>query len=106
LGKPQTCVAAADHQQLPTWLDKRLDHEYICINFEVVAMTVSIFPVSGSRVSGFPGPRSRSRGREVGVPAILAAALLLLALVVAPERPQVQEAICQRHNGVEACRVW
>jgi hypothetical protein len=69
-------------------------------------MTVSIFPISGSRVSGSPRPRSRSRGREVGVPAILAAALLLLALVVAPERPQVQEAICQRHNGVEACRVW
>lgn len=69
-------------------------------------MTVSIFPVSGSRVLGSPRPRSRSHGREVDVPAILAAALLLLALVVAPERPQVQEAICQRHNGAEACRVW
>ncbi len=36
----------------------------------------------------------------------LAVLLLLLAVLVAPERPQVQEAICQRHNGVEACRVW
>lgn len=45
-------------------------------------------------------------GLEVAVPAALATLLLLVALVVAPERPQVQEAICQRHNGVEACRVW
>jgi hypothetical protein len=37
---------------------------------------------------------------------MLAAVLLLVAVVVAPERPQVQEAICQRHNGAEACRVW
>ncbi len=40
------------------------------------------------------------------VPAALAAVLMLVAVVVAPERPQDQEAICQRHNGVEACRVW
>jgi hypothetical protein len=32
--------------------------------------------------------------------------LVLLALVVVPERPWDQEAICQRHAGVEACRVW
>jgi hypothetical protein len=74
--------------------------------FEVVAMTVSIFPVPGSRASGSPRSHSRSNGREIAAPAILAGVLLLLALVVAPERPQVQEAICQRHNGVEACRVW
>ena len=36
----------------------------------------------------------------------MAVLLLLLAVLVAPERPHVQEAICQRHNGVEACRVW
>ena len=36
----------------------------------------------------------------------LIAVLVLLALVVAPERPWDQEAICQRHAGVEACRVW
>ena len=90
-------------------------------------MTVSVFPVPGSRVSGsfgpglraavaFPAPisqtpgsprsRSRANGGEIAAPAILVGVLLLLALVVAPERPQVQEAICQRHNGVEACRVW
>jgi hypothetical protein len=29
-----------------------------------------------------------------------------MAVLVAPEQPQDQEAICQRHNGVAACRVW
>jgi hypothetical protein len=39
-------------------------------------------------------------------PLALATALVLLALLVAPERPRDQEAICQRQAGVEACRVW
>ncbi|MEI7952905.1 MAG: serine protease inhibitor [Synechococcaceae cyanobacterium ELA182] len=39
-------------------------------------------------------------------PLALAAVLLLLALLAAPEQPRHQEAICQRHNGVAACRVW
>jgi hypothetical protein len=42
----------------------------------------------------------------VGVPLALAAVLLSLAVLVAPERPADQEAICQRHNGAAACRVW
>ncbi len=41
-----------------------------------------------------------------GIPLTLAAILLLAALLVAPEQPLAQEAICQRHNGVAACRVW
>jgi hypothetical protein len=41
-----------------------------------------------------------------GAPLALAAALLLLAVLLAPEQPQVQEAICHRHSGVAACRVW
>ena len=44
--------------------------------------------------------------RDALIPAALAALLALAAAVVAPERPQDQEAICQRHNGVDACRVW
>jgi hypothetical protein len=93
----------------------------------VSAFPVSAFPVTGSRAASsiapglraaldFPAPisktpvsprhRARSSGREITVPAVLAGVLLLLALVVAPEGPQVQEAICQRHNGAEACRVW
>jgi hypothetical protein len=32
--------------------------------------------------------------------------LLAAALWLAPEAPQDQAAICQRHNGVAACRVW
>jgi hypothetical protein len=35
--------------------------------------------------------------------------LLLLVLgiaLIAPEQPDVQADICQRHNGAAACRVW
>ena len=32
--------------------------------------------------------------------------LVLLAVLVAPERPGDQAAICQRHAGPVACRVW
>lgn len=46
------------------------------------------------------------RGASPGVPLVLAAILVSVAAVVAPERPQDQEAICQRHSGVLACRVW
>lgn len=42
-----------------------------------------------------------------GLPTLLAVGLLvLLAATLAPERPQDQAAICQRHNGPVACRVW
>lgn len=42
----------------------------------------------------------------VSVPLALAAFLVTVALLLAPERPEAQEAICKRHAGVEACRVW
>jgi len=45
-------------------------------------------------------------GADALLPAALAGLLVLAAAAVAPERPRDQEAICQRHNGVEACRVW
>ncbi len=48
------------------------------------------------------GTRARSGAGAL----LLAASLMLLAALVAPERPQDQEAICQRQAGVEACRVW
>jgi len=40
------------------------------------------------------------------LPLALAAGLVALAVLVAPEQPRDQEAICHRHAGVEACRVW
>jgi hypothetical protein len=43
------------------------------------------------------------RGRR---PLALAGLLVLLALLLVPEHPADQEAICQRHNGEAACRVW
>jgi len=42
----------------------------------------------------------------MGAPLFLAAFLVTVALLLAPERPEAQEAICNRHAGVEACRVW
>lgn len=36
----------------------------------------------------------------------LVALLLLAAALVAPEQPAAQAAICERHNGAAACRVW
>lgn len=40
------------------------------------------------------------------MPLRLAVGLVLGAVLLAPEQPRDQEAICHRHNGVEACRVW
>jgi hypothetical protein len=55
-----------------------------------------------------PGrPRVPGRARlGAAAPLLLATVLVLAAHLLAPERPWDQEAICQRHNGVEACRVW
>jgi len=64
-----------------------------------------------------PSPRLRSGLRSSGaalhgrhgiptLPVALAALLVGLAVLVAPEQPRDQEAICHRQAGVEACRVW
>jgi hypothetical protein len=45
-------------------------------------------------------------GGAVGVPLALAGLLFGVAVLVAPEQPVAQEAICHRHNGEAACRVW
>jgi hypothetical protein len=51
--------------------------------------------------------RRLRRGESAGAaPVALAAMILLLALLVAPEQPGRQAAICHRHIGVDACRVW
>jgi hypothetical protein len=42
----------------------------------------------------------------VAAPALLVVVLSLAAVLIAPEQPHDQAAICQRHNGAEACRVW
>jgi len=57
------------------------------------------------RASGEPTTR-RTHRSAVGAPLALAGLLLGMAVLVAPERPADQEAICHRHNGVAACRVW
>jgi hypothetical protein len=52
-----------------------------------------------SRLGSMPRARATT-------PLLLAVGLVLGAVLLAPEQPRDQEAICHRHNGVEACRVW
>ncbi|MEA5413418.1 hypothetical protein VB737_16765 [Synechococcus sp. BA-120 BA3] len=52
------------------------------------------------------GHRAPARRHRAAAPLLLAVGLVLGAVVLAPEQPLDQEAICHRHNGVEACRVW
>jgi len=55
-----------------------------------------------------PGLAKRRGGgwEPVLAPAVLVAVWLFAAALLAPERPQDQAAICQRHNGPDACRGW
>ena len=46
------------------------------------------------------------RPLTTAAPLALAGVLILTAALVAPEQPQDQAAICHRHNGPAACRVW
>ena len=51
-----------------------------------------------------PVARPRVRPRQLLLPAVVV--LVLAAAVLAPEQPEAQAEICERHNGVAACRVW
>ena len=48
--------------------------------------------------------RTRVRVRGLLLPAVLG--LVLGAALLAPEQPRAQAEICERHNGVAACRIW
>ena len=48
--------------------------------------------------------RTRGRARGLLLPAVLG--LVLGAALLAPEQPRSQAEICERHNGVAACRIW
>jgi hypothetical protein len=61
--------------------------------------------LSASPLNGRPRLASVPRSRA-STPLLLAVGLVLGAVLLAPEQPRDQEAICHRHNGVEACRVW
>lgn len=62
-------------------------------------------PLSAFRLLDAAGQR-RWPAPALIVAMVLAPTLMLLAATAAPEQPQSQEAICQRHHGVEACAVW
>jgi hypothetical protein len=77
-------------------------------------MTASCFstPLAVGRVlerrapllASLPVARPRIRRRQLVLPAVVA--LLLGAALLAPEQPAAQAEICERHNGVAACRIW
>ncbi|MEB3201060.1 MAG: serine protease inhibitor [Synechococcaceae cyanobacterium] len=72
------------------------------------SLTPGLLPAAGDRPASSRGtlPLGRRVSSAPGIPLMLLAVWLLAAVLVAPEQPLDQEAICQRHNGVEACRVW
>ncbi len=80
--------------------------------FPGAAAALPVTPVAGVAVHAPSGQSAlRPAAKPIAephakAPWALAAVLLLLALLVAPEQPRFQEAICHRHNGVAACRVW
>ena len=60
------------------------------------------YPAAGAAAEALEDARSTG----MALPLALASMLVTVAVLVAPEQPSHQEAICQRHAGVEACRVW
>ena len=75
-------------------------------------MTAScLFTPRYATALAMPLPRRRRRGRSLvavrgGSGLAVIGLLLLLAALLAPEQPLAQADICQRHNGLAACRVW
>lgn len=61
--------------------------------------------IPGGSALVHPACRPSGQGRCLAL-AWLVAALLAAAALLAPEQPSAQAAICQRHNGLAACRVW
>ncbi len=47
-----------------------------------------------------------SKDRRLNCFAIAALAFLVSAVIFAPEQPELQAAICQKHNPAMACSVW
>ena len=72
-------------------------------------MTASCFSTSlpvqlSAQALAQPVSLPRLRAGQLVAPAVLVAVLAVLLL--APEQPQAQADICQRHNSAAACRVW
>jgi len=61
-------------------------------------------PLALDRPFGGLGSRPRIRGHQLVLPAVFS--LVMAAALLAPEQPRAQADICERHNGVAACRIW
>ena len=62
--------------------------------------------VRGLRAAAPAGAEEAAEPSMPTRPLVLVGVLVLLAVLVAPERPRDQAAICQRQAGPVACRVW
>jgi len=74
-------------------------------------LSTPLAPVGGSftamAMPALAMPAQRRPVRRAGtlwLPVLLVS--LSLVALLAPEQPQAQADICQRHNGAAACRVW
>ncbi len=72
-------------------------------------MASSCFSASRLLPASLPRPgqvRLWSFPRALGALPLVVVALVLTAALVAPEQPAQLAALCERHNGPAACRVW
>ena len=74
----------------------------------VLSPVLRTCPAAGAFRLAEPQRLAARRLRRSGglVTALVCGGVLAAALWMAPESPQDQAAICQRHNGAAACRVW
>ena len=64
-------------------------------------------PLAPARSVLLPGLLLPAARRSVGLGALMVVGVVLAsAMLLAPEQPVDQAAICERHNGAQACRVW
>ena len=80
---------------------------YYLLGLAMASSYVSASEISVSMLPRRACPRI-VQGRQIGwaFHFVLPAALLTGAMLLAPEQPEQQASICQRHHPVVACQVW
>lgn len=100
------CIRAPQRRPSPRCLPGTPDSASIAVtNRLAAAMPVAkvLHQRSPQPAAGVAAVAARPPGL---VTALAVGTLVMLAALLAPEQPQDQAAICQRHNGSVACRVW